>query len=135
MAKAGGEEGCRGNGVMSWFCLCGDVGRSERGGKVRVQRQTEAKKGEVSDPEDSGDTAISCDISCKYGRQNIKYQRAYDAQFPRSDVSGYNSPGACNSSCLAPLEHTFLAADICHATSRLRCHPTTCPNSLTLLLL
>lgn len=135
MAKAGEGEGCRGNGVMSWCCLSGGVGRSERGGEGRVERQIEAKKGEVSDTEDSGDTAVSCDTSCKNGRQNIKCQRAYDAQFPRSDVSGYNSPGACNSSCLVPLEHTFLAADICHATSRSWCHPTTCPNSLTLLLL
>lgn len=135
MAKVGEEKGCRGNGVMSWSCLSGGVVRSGRGGKGRVRRQTEAKKGEVSDTEDSGDIVISCDISCKIGRQNIKCQRAYDARFPRSDVSGYNSPGASNSSCLAPLKHTFLAADICHATSHLRCHPATCPNSLTLLLL
>lgn len=133
MAEAGEGESCRGNGVMSWSCLSSGVGRREvvkveLGGKQKPRR-------DISDTEDSGDTAVSCDIGCKNGRQNIEYQRAYAAQFPKSDVSGYNSPGTCNSSCLAPLENTFLAADICHATSHLRCHPTTCPNSLTLLLL
>lgn len=78
---------------------------------------------DISDTEDSRDMAVSCDISCKNGRQNIERQRAYDAQFPKSDVSGYNSPGTCNSSCLAPLEHTFLAADICHATFTLAVPP------------
>lgn len=76
MAKAGEGEGCRGNGVMSWSCLSGGIGKSERGGEGRAQRQTEAKKGEVSDTEDSGDTAVSCDISCRNGRQNIKCRRA-----------------------------------------------------------
>lgn len=111
------------------------VGRSEEGGEGRYEKQREAKNEEVLDRKDGRDTAGSCDISCKNGRQNITCQHAYGAQFPRSDVSGYNSPWAYNSSCLAPLEHTFLAADICHATSCSWCHPTTCPNSLTLLLL
>lgn len=132
MAEAREGESCRGNGVMSWSCLSSGVGRRERGGEGGIGRQTERH---ISDTEDSGDTAVSCGIGCKNGRQNIEYQRAYAAQFPKSDVSGYNSPGTCNSSCLAPLENTFLAADICHATSHSRCHPTTCPNSLTLLLL
>lgn len=61
------------------------MGRSERSGEGRDERQAEAEKGEVSDTGDDGDTVVSCDISCKNGRQ--KWQ-AHGAQFPRSDVSG-----------------------------------------------
>jgi len=57
---------------MSWSCLSSGIGRSERGGEGRAHRQREAKNGEVSDREDGRDTAVSCDISCKNGRQNIR---------------------------------------------------------------
>lgn len=60
-------------------------------------RSQEETLKDISDTEDSQDTAFSCDISCKNGRQNIERQCSYDAQFPKCDVSGYNSPGTCNS--------------------------------------
>lgn len=85
-------------------------------------RSKQKPRREKFQTEDGRNTALSCDISCKNGRQNIKCQRAYDAQFPKSDVSGFNSAGTCKSPCLAPLEHIFLAADICHATSCSLCH-------------
>lgn len=56
--------------------------------KQRQAGEAGAEKGEVSGTENSGNAAVSGDISCKNSRPSTKCRRAYGAQLPRPGVRG-----------------------------------------------
>lgn len=105
------------------------------------KRQAGAEKGEVSGTENSGNAAVSGDISCKNSRPSTKCRRAYGAQLPWPGVRG----GICGFDAapqgLVALHawHLWstspLPADICRAAPCSRCHLATCPSSPTPLRL